>query len=529
MARKQTAVVEENAELVTRKLLEIAKAQSSINIPGSIPLNMNGELAFYNGGRTYIPGYYDGSSKVIKYHEYLKPIRWFYKNDPIAGTVLNRMADMSTTTIRNRKKTKLNSDEVDEIIQAYFDAIIKKLRPFIKQMALEYLLHGMVIPAYTINKIRGDLLAEKLGRKRYSIPDKIWIRNPDNIELRRRPMGTERQVFLKIPKEDIQLIQNKGVRSDGTEDKEAYNYLVEHAPAYVRAIRAGKTVFELEDVRAVMRKLVSYEDYPTPFLVNALNALQHKSYLKQMDKSIASRTIEAIRHIKVGDKDFPARKEDIDATRAEVDANSSSGERVFNLFTNHTVTIEWIFPDLDALISEAKYAEPNADIFLALGFPRILTTGETLRSNSSDSKIASLGPKATLEDLREAIIDWLVGLYAELGELNNFPRVPEPYFAPIATSDYTALVQFAVDAMSAGAISKDTIAQLYGSDFETEADQITTEQNSGVLSPAELATQKAQEFEAENMQKQQEFQSQETDKQVQVKQEQQKVKPNGNK
>jgi hypothetical protein len=474
--------------------MRLAQAQSLQTTPGSIPIMLNGELMFNNTGKLYIPGYYDGSQRLGKYHDFIKPIRWFYKFDPIATTVMNRITDMAVTTIRNRKKTKLNVDQVDEATQAYFDALIKKLRPFIKQMALEYMLHGMAIPAYTFTRIRGDLLAEKLGRKRYTIPDNLWIRNPDNIILKRRPIGTARQVFLKIPKEDIEIVQNKGVRSDGTEDKESYKFLVDNFPAYVKAIRAGKTVFELTDVKPLYRKLTSYEDYPTPYLLNALGALQHKSYLKQMDKSIASRAIEAIRHIKVGDKDFPATDPDITAVRSAVEANSSSGERIFNLFTNHTVEIEWILPALEALISEEKYAEPNADIFLALGFPRILTTGETLRSNSSDSKIASLGPKATLEDIRESIIDWIVLLYQELADKNNFTRVPEPYFAPIATSDYTALVQFAVDAMTSGAISKDTIAQLYGSDFETESDQITTEQESGVMSPQDIQLQKQQEF-----------------------------------
>lgn len=492
--------------------LKLGVAQFALTAPGSIPINFNGELQFNNTGRAYIPGYYDGNPRLGKYHDFLKVIRWFYKFDPIASTVVNRMADMSMTTIRNRRKTKLNADAVDDATQAYYDAVVIRLRPLIKQMALEYLLHGMVIPAFTITKIRGDLLSEKLGRKRYSVPDSIWIRNPDNIELRRRPIGSDRQVFLKIPKEDIELVQNKGVRSDGTEDKDAYKFLVESFPEYVRAIRAGKTVFELVDARPILRKIISYDDYPTPFLIAALSALQHKAYLKQMDKAIASRAIEAVRHIKVGDKDFPATPEDITATRQTIEMNSSSGERVFNWFTNHTVTMEWIFPELEALISETKYAEPNADIFLSLGFPRVLTTGETLRSNSSDSKVASLGPKATLEDLREAIIVWLTKLYAELAEKNNFSRIPEPYFAPIATSDYTALVQFAVDAMNAGAISKDTIAQLYGSDFETEAGQITAEQESGVLSPAELQKQKDQEFQQQQTEKSQEFTMQQSDK-----------------
>lgn len=491
--------------------IRLAKATASQTVPNFL-LTGDPLLPINYPSKRAIPGYYDGSANLGKYHDLVKTSRWFYKFDPIAGTVLNRMADMSMTTLRNRKKTKLNADAVDDQIQAYYDALIKELRPIIKQMALEYLLHGLVVPAYSFTRKRGDLISEKLGRTRYTIPDQMWLRNPDNLELKRRPTGTDRQIWLKIPKADIELVQNKGVRADGSEDKDAYTYLVENFPDYVRAIRKGQTKFLLEDVRAIMRKPNSYEDYPMPFLVNALSALQHKAYLKTLDKSIANRAIEAIRLIKVGDKDFPADDDDIDAIKAQIQANSSTGERIFNLFGNHTITIEWIFPPLDALLNEAKYAEPNADIFLALGFPRILTTGETLRSNSSDSKIASLGPKATLEDLRESIIKWLIELYRELADKNNFKRFPEPYFAPIATSDYTALVQFAVDAMNAGAISKDMIAQLYGSDFETEADQITTEQDSGVLSPAELQKQKDQEFQMETTEKNQEFTREQTER-----------------
>lgn len=494
---------------MTEQIEKLGKAQSSQTIPNFL-LTGDPLLPINYPSKRAIPGYYDGNANLGKYHDLIKTSRWFYKFDPIAGTVLNRMADMSITTIRNRKKTKLNADSVDDQIQAYYDALVKELRPIIKQMALEYLLHGLVVPAYSFTRKRGDLISEKLGRTRYSIPDQMWLRNPDNLELKRRPTGIDRQIWLKIPKADIELVQNKGTRADGTEDKEAYRYLVENFPDYVAAIRKGQTKFLLDNARAIMRKPNSFEDYPAPFLVNALSALQHKAYLKTLDKSIASRAIEMVRHIRVGDKDFPAEDDDIDAVRLQIDANSSSGERVFNLYTNHTVVLEWILPPLEALLNEAKYAEPNADIFLSMGFPRILTTGETLRSNSSDSKIASLGPKATLEDLREAIIKWLTELYRELADKNNFKRFPEPYFAPIATSDYTALVQFAVDAMNAGAISKDTIAQLYGSDFETEADQITTEQDSGVLSPDELQRQKDQEFQMQQTEKNQAFTREQT-------------------
>lgn len=499
----------------------LARSQSSQSVPGFLT---NTDYTFIGNtpSKKVIPGYYDGTPNLGKYHDQLKICRWFHKFDPIASTVINRMADMSITTIRNRRNTKLNADQVDDTTMAYFEALVEELRPVIKQMALEYLLHGLVVPAYSFKRLRGDLISEKLGRKRYTVPDQMWIRNPENLELKRKPTGTDRQIWLKIPKDDIELVQNKGVRSDGTEDKEAYRYLVDNFPEYVAAIRSGKTKFLLEDVRTMMRKPTSFEDYPTPFLVAALGALQHKAYLKTMDRAIASRAIEAMRHIKVGDKDFPADDDDITATKAALAESSSSGERIFNFFTNHTVSVEWIIPELEALINETKYAEPNADIFLAMGFPRVLTTGETLRSNSSDSKIASLGPKATLEDLREAIIKWLKALYKELAEKNDFKRVPEPYFAPIPAIDWTTLVQFSIDAMKEGAISKDTVAQLYGSDYETESDQITTEQESGVLSPAERIKQQEMDMQQQQFDRTQEFQRESLDRQAQMQQDQNK-------
>lgn len=484
------------------------------------------DIPFYNKGKNYLLGYVNtDKNKKRSYHDTLPIVRWFYENDPIAGTVVNRMAEMSITVLRNRKKTKRNNNEVPEETLAYFNALVDELKPFLKIAALEYLIHGMAIPQYTTTKILGNKIAEILGRKRYTTIDKIWVRNPEHIELKRKPVGMERQVFYKVPQEEIVFIQNKGIRADGTEDFEAYQYLVDNFPEYVKDVQKGKTKFPLDNIRPIYRKQNSYDDYPIPFLQNALKSLQHKEYLKSMDRSIASRAIEAVRHVRVGDKDFPADDDDITAIERMVTQNSSTGERIFNLFTNHTVEIEWIFPPLDALLNEAKYAEPNSDIFLGLGFPRILTVGETAKSNAADNKIASLGPKATLEDLRDALIAWLKALYKELAEINGFDIIPEPYFAPIVTTDMTALIQFANDTLNGGSISKDTVAQLYGSDYETEAGQIETEQEMGVLSPTELATQKQQEFQQQTTEQSQKFTQEQSDKAHQQNLETIKAKP----
>lgn len=419
-------------------------------------------------------GYYDpltrpfDNSKKYSYHEIVKYCRYFYEKDTIARTVINRMVNLAITRLRNQKEEK-------DVNSAFFDAIAERIQPFLKHMATEYFVNGIVVPAFTYKTIMMNKLDPSLGRKRVEIPDQFWVRNAANIQLRKRPTSMQRAVYLELPQDEIMFIINKGKRSDGTDDTAAYKELLKQFPEYVRAVQEGQRTFPLEDANPIYCDITSYNDYPLPYLQNALSAMQHKEYLKLMDKTIVSRSIELLRQIKVGSDEFPATDDDIAATQLAIAEAAASGDRVFNLFTNHTVEISWVLPPLDALLNESKYAEPNSDIFLSLGFPRILTVGESLRSNSSDSRIASLGPMATLSELREKLIVWIKWLYEDLANRNNLTEWPEPYFSPIQFQDMTALTQFAIQAQQVGAISKDTIAQLYGSTYEEEKRKISFE------------------------------------------------------
>jgi hypothetical protein len=91
---------------------------------------------------------------------------------------------------------------------------------------------------------------------------------------------------------------------------------------------------------------------------------------------------------------------------------------------------------------------------------------------------------ATLTDLREKIIYWVEWLYEDLATRNGFDSWPEPYFSPIQFQDMTALTQFAIQAQQVGAISKDTIAQLYNTTYEEEQVKIQSEVQNEPTQPA---------------------------------------------
>lgn len=200
-----------------------------------------------------------------------------------------------------------------------------------------------------------------------------------------------------------------------------------------------------------------------------------------MDYVIASRAIEAIMLIQAGDKDFPVTEDDttLEDLRQQMMSRSKYGssEAIYKLFTNHTVKISWSYPPLDALLSDEKFSEPNADIFLALGFPRILIIGETLRSNSGQAITTTMGPIAALEEMRNSIIEWITYLYEDLAKKNNFDNIPKATFAPITSSEIVELIKYAVDAAGQGYISRNTIAKMLGTDFNSEIEQIRYEDN----------------------------------------------------
>lgn len=413
------------------------------------------------------------NTNPASYEEELYQSRFFYRYDPTASTVLNRMAELSAGKVKNRQ-----DDCTDEEF-AYFNALSERLTELFPACALEYLISGMAIPDYSTVRVMGNKLDPSLSRKRYIVPDRMWARNPENIKLKRVPFGPKRRVYLRIPAEEAAFIHNKGEYSDGTKDYELYLTLVRDFPDYVAAISAGKSEIPLQHIRPILRKVMPNCDYPQPFLIPALAAMKLKLRIKEMDHSIATKAIEAILHIKAGNNEFPVTEEDtiLDELAAKMKArnNNAADQLVYKLYTDHTVEIKYIYPELEALLTPSKYEAVDADIFMAMGFSRVLLVGESAKSNAGAGPQIILGPLSMLQELRDRLLEWTRALYLELAEQNNFNHIPMPFFDPLVASDITSLVNSADTALKAGVISKNKYASLFGTDFATEQRQIEFE------------------------------------------------------
>lgn len=408
------------------------------------------------------------------YEEELFQSRFFYRFDPTASTVLNRMAELSAGKVKNRR------DECSDEEFYYFEALSDKLTALFSLCALEYLISGMAIPDYGTTRVMGNKLNTSLGRKRYTVPDKMWARNPENIVLKRVPFGADRRVYLRIPPEEAAFIRNKGEYPDGTQDKDLYEMLKKEFPEYVKAITVDNlSIIPLPNIRPILRKIMPNSDYPQPFLVPALAAMKHKLRIKEMDHSIATKAVEAILHIKAGSDEFPVTDEDtiLDDLKTQMQARSynAADQLFYKLYTDHTIELKYVYPELEALLTPAKYEAVDSDIFMAMGFSRVLLVGESAKSNAGAGPQIILGPLSMLQEIRDRLLEWTRMLYKELADENNFTHVPTPFFDPLVASDMTTLVSNAATALKSGVISKNTYAALYGSDFESEQRQIEFE------------------------------------------------------
>ncbi len=409
----------------------------------------------------------------VDYHKLIKVCRFFYKHDPIAGTVLNKMVDCAITPLTNRR-----GECTDEEYETYV-ALADMFQEFFRNACLEYLLSGLVVPHYEWNRISGDDLSPKLNsRRRVNVPDNIWFRDPATITVKNSPIPNKKYFYVDVDANTITFIKTGGKLKDGTYDKETYDEMVKNYPEFVRAVKAMKGTkmqIRLEDVRPILGKTLPEDAYPLPYMENALESLMHKRNLKRMDYSIASRVIGAIQLIKLGSDEFPCTDDsDFDQIKNQMNYRTLSGvqERVYQLFSNHTLTIEWVFPDTQAMLNREKYTTVEDDIIAAFGFPRALITGETLRSNvAGGSDFAAFSPIATMETIRDRLLEWLKVMYTEIKEKNNFKSQAIPQFTPMRLYKLLDLNIIGQSLYMEGNISRKSRQELVGLDFDTEIER----------------------------------------------------------
>jgi len=405
-----------------------------------------------------------------EFNKVIEDCRFFYRRDPIASTVINKTVEIGIPGLSFENRG-LSENEF-----RIFEGIRPQIESYMEICALEYLISGLVVPEMTYSSVTKDTLVE-LGVKKYTsltLPTSLWLRDPTTIEIKDIMIADKPSYFVVLPESFVYFILNKGKYQDGSEDSSLYNYILVHYPELVSAVLAGNKKILLENDLITRRKVITGSEYPTPYLYPALESLKHKRNLRRMDYSIASRVISAIMLIQEGSDEFPVTEDEPDAfnhLKNQMAWRNSGGrdvEKIFQLFSNHTTKITWIMPDISALINDKKYAEINADIFYSLGFPKILTTGETERTQTSNPEFAVISPQRTMENMQSNLLPIARRIVYDIYKLNGLKTTPLVKFKSINLHALEEFFKAATALYDTGNLSRESYDKILGYDFETE-------------------------------------------------------------
>src|SRR3990172_4913957 len=237
--------------------------------------------------------------KQSKYCDVIKECRFYYRHDPLAATVINKVVDIA---INELVVTLDKTVSVTE--KSIFEAVAKDVAPFMRKAALEYLITGLVVPEISLTRVRITDLRNK-GIKRLNsllYPTSMWVRDSANIEINRPLLSDKESYFIK----------KEGEYVDGTADRELYLEIVKLYPEFVQLIKEGETKVRLDNPLIVKGNSLEDSSYPIPYLTPALESLKHKRNLRRMDYALAARVISAIMQVKVGSDEFPLTEDQED-------------------------------------------------------------------------------------------------------------------------------------------------------------------------------------------------------------------------
>ena len=413
------------------------------------------------------------------FDEQVTMCRFFYKTEPMVSTVINKLVEIGINDIII-SKSGLSDNEF-----RIFSTLKPRLLEFSETIAQELLLSGLVVPEIGYGPIEKDEIFE-LGIKKYSrliFPISMWVRDPKSIVINSSLMSDTPSYFVIIPEEVINFIKNGGKYADGNEDKDLFDNLKTYYPEFVKKVMAGEKKFLIDNKLIIRRKYLTDNPYPIPYIASSLDALQHKRRMRRMDYSIMDKVISAIMHVKVGSDEFPVTSSEEDKTvfsdlrtqlmmRFQSDQNL---ERVFQLITNHTVGISWVFPDTGLLADNQRYDNINEEILFGLGFPRVLITGEASKSGTSNSEVAIMSPVKTMESLRRKILKIIRDICKTVALENNL-KAPNVKFKALNLHSFVDFMNSLEKLYNMSGVSRDSVAEYLGYNFEEEADKLENEE-----------------------------------------------------
>ena len=251
------------------------------------------------------------------------------------------------------------------------------------------------------------------------LPVSYTVLNPQLVEVTGNLLFDKTQVSLRPPPELTAMLAKP--TADLTEEEKA---LIKALPADLKAAaeKGGEYKLDPRLIGTITYRKQPYERYAKPRATRVFDSIEYKKALKDADLSTLDGISNYILKITIGSDDYPVTtQEELEAVAALFNTPSKS----FDVVWNHTLNIEKIVsPEIEAILGQDKYTQVNEDITGGLAVSRALIDGV------SDLNIAEAGlvVKGLMEEInyaRRQVTRWLYKEYQQIAEAAGFDRFPK--------------------------------------------------------------------------------------------------------
>ncbi|MFN3374338.1 MAG: hypothetical protein ACK44M_12325, partial [Chloroflexus sp.] len=130
------------------------------------------------------------------------------------STVIQRIADLAASGLVNTDVALFGGDTPDSTTYDVFNAVAERINDIMHAVIIGYLVDGMAIPQYELQRVMGTRLPNVRTRTRYVVPASFWLRDPLQFDFYPPVFGAQPMAYLRIPPEDIAFVESKGTFPD---------------------------------------------------------------------------------------------------------------------------------------------------------------------------------------------------------------------------------------------------------------------------------------------------------------------------
>jgi hypothetical protein len=418
---------------------------------------------------------YQGQSTA--YHELIRECLEVYYSTPVVRNIIDLMTDFCAEGFKIIHK--------DPSVQKFYDSWAKKsgFYSFVRRVFHNVILTGNVFIMKQYGKIskpdQKELTKgywwEPAVPKKY-LPVNYIMLNPMRVWQDSNEIFNDRKTYFRLSQRDVMRIRDPIEKTDVGFIKALPDDFKNNV------VGQGRIPIPADRLTTLFYKKLDWQDWAFPLIFSAIDDINYKKLLRQMDEASANDVIKAIVIFKLGKLQEGMGPDANKLAKFSALLKQPSGAK--NIVWDDLIEVVDSFPPIEQILGEGKYKVVDRDILSNFGVSELLITGDG--GNFSSGFLSVRGLLEKLKSVRNEVVERFI--QPELDFIHDsfdFDTRAMYRFSTMSLRDEAAEQKLLIELMDRKVLSPATVIEEM--EYDTEIEAIKNERASkvypDVLSP----------------------------------------------